>query len=55
MRTSRQKGRRERNNTVTVEEFVAIPEQIEKLWPVNTIKKTLQLYTRKVAVQMIET
>ena len=47
MRTSRQKGRRERNNTVTVEEFLAIPEQIEKLWLVNTIKKNPAIVYKK--------
>lgn len=39
MRTSRQKGGRERNNTVTVENFVTIPGQIEKFWLAKTVLK----------------
>ena len=36
-----------------IDEFVVIPAQIEKFWPVSTNKENLHLYTRKL-VQMID-
>ena len=51
---ARRKVEEEGIELATIDEFMTLSVQIENFWPVNTNKENLQLYTRKVAIQMID-